>query len=137
VPHFLDTNVLLYSISTEPAEAAKCDRACALLDKDDGALSVQVLQEFYVQTIRPMRRDRLSHSLAVRLIDIWRRRFAVQEMTLPIFDHALRIKVTHQLSYWDSAVVAAARALGCRILYSEDMSDGQQIEGVRIVNPFR
>jgi predicted nucleic acid-binding protein len=137
VPHFIDTNVLLYSISTDPAEAAKCDKAVALLDKDDGALSIQVLQEFYVQATRPTRPDRLSHQLAVALVDIWRRRFQVQETTLPVFDSALRIKAQHQLSYWDSAIVAAARALGCRTLYSEDMGDGRDVDGVQIVNPFR
>jgi predicted nucleic acid-binding protein len=54
---FLDTNVLIYSISRDPAEAAKRDRAVALLDQDDNALSVQVLQEFYMQATRPTRRD--------------------------------------------------------------------------------
>ena len=43
----------------------------------------------------------------------------------------------HGFSYWDSAIIAAARALGCRRLYSEDMSLGREIEGVTIVNPFR
>jgi predicted nucleic acid-binding protein len=70
-------------------------------------------------------------------VDIWRRRFQVQETTLPVFDSALRIKAQHQLSYWDSAIVAAARALGCRTLYSEDMGDGRDVDGVQIVNPFR
>ena len=50
---FLDTNILLYSISRDAREAAKRDRAVALLERDDGALSVQVLQEFYVQATRP------------------------------------------------------------------------------------
>ncbi len=61
-------------------------------------------------------------------------------MTLPIFDSALRISVMYQLSYWDSAIVAAARVLGCQALYSdysEDMGDGLAVDGVRIVNPFR
>jgi predicted nucleic acid-binding protein len=49
---------------------------------------------------------------------------------------ALRIKATHRLSYWDAAIVAAARALGCREIYSEDMSHGRDIEGTVIVNPF-
>ncbi len=136
MPHFLDTNVLLYSISHTPAEAGKRQRAVALLEQDDGALSVQVLQEFYVQSTRSTRPGRLTHQLAVELIEVWRR-FPVQEITLPVFDSALRIKALHQLSYWDSAVVAAARALGCRRLYSEDMSDGQEIDGLQIVNPFR
>jgi predicted nucleic acid-binding protein len=70
VPHFLDTNVLLYSISPAPAEAAKRERALELLDNDDGALSVQVLQEFYVQSTRTTRPGRLTHDLAVDLMDV-------------------------------------------------------------------
>jgi predicted nucleic acid-binding protein len=136
VLHFLDTNVLLYSISRAPAEAGKRQQAAELLEQDDGALSVQVLQEFYVQSTRPTRPGHLNHQLAVELIEAWRR-FPVQDMTLSLFDSTLRIKVAHRLSYWDSAVVAAARALGCRRLYSEDMGDGHEIDGVRIVNPFR
>jgi predicted nucleic acid-binding protein len=109
----------------------------AALDKDDSALSIQVPQEFYLQPTRPTRPDRLSHQHAVALVDIWRRRFQVQEMTPPAFDTALRIKAQHQLSYWDSAIVVAAPTLGCRTLYSENMGDGRDIDGVEIANPFR
>jgi predicted nucleic acid-binding protein len=134
--HFIDTNVLLYSISRDPEEASKRDRAIALLDRDDGALSVQVLQEFYVQATRPTRPDPLPHDVAAGLIATWTR-FAVQDITLAILTAALEIKAARGLSYWDSAIVAAARALSCRELYTEDMSDRQVIGGVAIVNPFR
>jgi predicted nucleic acid-binding protein len=50
---------------------------------------------------------------------------------------ALEIKTIYRLSYWDAAIVAAARALGCRELLSEDMSHGREVEGVTITNPFR
>jgi hypothetical protein len=65
---FLDTNILLYSISRNPAETAKCECAIALIDRDDNALSVQVLQEFYVQAKRPTRTDALPHDIAAALI---------------------------------------------------------------------
>ncbi|WP_119421104.1 PIN domain-containing protein [Desertibaculum subflavum] len=133
--HFLDTNILLYSISRNPAEAAKRERAIDLLDRDGGALSVQVLQEFYVQATRPTRPAPLPHDVATRLIATWTR-FPVQEVTLAILNAALEIKARHGISYWDSAIVAAARALGCRELYSEDLSHGREIGGVQIVNPF-
>jgi predicted nucleic acid-binding protein len=136
VAHFLDTNILLYAISPHPEEAAKRKAADALLNQDDGALSVQVLQEFYVQATRPTRAGRLPHDLAVGLIRAWTR-FRVQETTVPILEAALEIKATHGFSYWDSAIIAAARALGCHRLYSEDMSPGREIDGVTIINPFR
>jgi predicted nucleic acid-binding protein len=134
--HFLDTNILLYSISSDQAEADKRARAIALLDDDNGALSIQVLQEFYVQATRPTRRDRLAHDMAVGFIATWTR-FAIQDITLSVLKAALEIKASHGLSYWDSAIIAAARAVGCRELYSEDMTHGLEVDGVVIVNPFR
>ncbi len=136
MPHFLDTNILLYSISRDPAEADKRIQARDLLDREDGALSVQVLQEFYVQATRTSRSDPLPHSIAAGLIRTWTR-FPVQETTLALVGAALEIKAQAGLSYWDSAIVAAARALGCDVLFSEDMNHGQVIGGVKISNPFR
>ena len=133
---FFDTNILLYSISRHPAEAAKRARAVGLLERDDGGLSIQVLGEFYVQATRPTRPDPLSHELAAAFISKWTR-FRVQEINLAILNAALEIKAAHGFSYWDSAIIAAARALGCRELYTEDRSHGRQVEGVTILNPFR
>jgi predicted nucleic acid-binding protein len=50
---------------------------------------------------------------------------------------AFDIKAAFGLSYWDAAIVAAARLLGCRELMSEDLSHGRTIEGIMITNPFR
>ncbi len=136
MPHFLDTNVLIYSISRDPAETDKRRRAISLLDQDDCALSIQVLQEFYTQATRPTRPEPLPHQIAVGLINGWRR-FPVQDISLAILDAALDIKARHQFSYWDSAIIAAARALGCHRLYSEDMTHGREIDGVTVFNPFR
>jgi predicted nucleic acid-binding protein len=136
MPRFLDTNILLYSISRDPTEGAKRDRAIALIDGEDNALSVQVLQEFYVQATRPSRPDALPHDIAAGLIRTWLR-FRVQDITVPVMTRALDIKAAHRLSYWDAAIVAAAGALGCRELYSEDMAHGREVEGTTIINPFR
>jgi predicted nucleic acid-binding protein len=136
MPHFLDTNILLYSISQNPAESLKRDRAIALLADDSGALSIQVLQEFYVQATRTSRADAVSHELAAGLIEAWSR-FRVQDMTLPILHTALRIRRAHGFSFWDSAIVAAALALGCDRVYTEDLTHGQMVDGLAIVDPFR
>jgi predicted nucleic acid-binding protein len=133
---FLDTNILLYSISSAPDEARKRDIAIDLLAGRDNALSVQVLQEFYVQATRPNRRDALEHDIVVELIRTWLR-FPVQDTTLAVMKDALDIKAASGFSYWESAIVAAARALGCDQLVSEDMSDGRLVAGVQIINPFR
>ncbi len=133
---FLDTNILLYSISAATPEAEKRARAIALLERDDWALSVQVLQEFYVQATRSTRPDALPHKTAAGLVRVWSR-LKVQDITLPLLMSALEIRAAHGFSYWDSAIIAAARALGCRELYSEDFSHGREVEGLIIVNPFR
>jgi predicted nucleic acid-binding protein len=133
---FLDTNVLLYSISQDPAESAKRDIAVALLDRDDVALSVQVLQEFYVQATRATRKDALQHEIAAGLVRTWLR-FKVQEISVPILLGALDIKAAYQLSYWDAAIVAAARALGCKQVLTEDLAHGREVEGILISDPFR
>jgi predicted nucleic acid-binding protein len=133
---FIDTTVLLYSISQDRTEARKHERAVALLEEDDLALSVQVLQEFYVQATRADRPDALPADLAADLIRAWMR-FPVQETTALIHEAALEIEAAHGLPYWDSTIVAAAQALGCQELHSEDLRHGQQVGGVTIVNPFR
>jgi predicted nucleic acid-binding protein len=132
---FLDTNVLLYSISTADDEAAKRDKALRLLDRPDCALSVQVLQEFYVQATRASRRDPLTHETAVSLTETWLR-FPIQENTLVIFHAALRLRKTTGFAFWDCAIIAAANEAGCDQLYSEDMAHGRKIANLQIVNPF-
>lgn len=132
---FLDTNVLLYAVSQAPAEAAKRDRALALLDFDDWVLSVQVLQEFYVQATRATKADRIDPWQANALIESWLR-YQVQEITVPILVAALQASVRYQLSYWDSAILEAARAAGCTQVYSEDLSAGRNYGGIQVINPF-
>jgi predicted nucleic acid-binding protein len=132
---FVDTNVLLYSISTDARERRKRDIARALLDADDIGLSVQVLQEFHVQATRASRADRLEASLASGLVLTWLR-FAVQDVTTAVLLDAMAISQRFGFSYWDSAIVAAARALGCRELLTEDMSHGQALDGLLIRDPF-
>lgn len=136
VMRFVDTNVLLYSVSTQAAESGKAMKAQALLGCRDIALSVQVLQEFYVQSTRPSRSDPLIHDEALAFIRTWKR-FLTQDITLAVLDDALVIKARYQLSYWDSAIIAAAKAANCAEVLSEDMSDGQDYGGVKVVNPFK
>lgn len=133
---FLDTNILLYSISDDPAEAPKRDRARELIDGGGCALSVQVLQEFYVQATRATRASPMERAMASAFVRSWLR-FPVQETTVELIEAAWQIQQDHRFSYWDCAVIAAARALGCETLASEDMDHGRRIDGVTIRNPFR
>jgi predicted nucleic acid-binding protein len=133
---FVDTNVLLYSASTAREEKSKKEIALALLDCDDLALSVQVLQEFYVQATRSSKSGRLSHDEASSLIEAFAR-FRVQETTLALVRASLDARERYGISYWDAAIVEAARSLGCEKVLSEDLNDGQDYGGVKVENPFR
>jgi predicted nucleic acid-binding protein len=133
---FVDTNVLLYAMSSDPAERDKSERANDLLTERDLAMSVQVLQEFYVQATRTSRPDAIGHRQAVLLVESFRR-FPVQDITCGIMLAALDARQRFQLSYWDAAIIEASRALGCTQVLSEDLNDGQDYDGVRVTNPFR
>ena len=133
---FVDTNVLLYAISREDQVREKAARANEILASRDVALSVQVLQEFYVQATRESRSDRLSDEQAATLIEAFRR-FPVQENTVAVMLAAIATKRRFAISYWDAAIIEAGRCLGCQVVLSEDLSDGQDYAGVRVENPFR
>ena len=133
---FVDTNILLYAVSALSEDSAKRDRALSLLEDGDLALSVQVIQEFYVQATRPSRPDALTAEQALRFLEAIDS-FPVQPMTEQIFQQAASISRRFGLSYWDSAILAAADAIGCEVVLSEDMSSEQDYDGMRVINPFQ
>jgi predicted nucleic acid-binding protein len=132
---FADTNVLLYAISRDPHERAKATRANEILASREIGLSAQVLQEFYVQATRDGRADRLTHEQAASLVESFLR-FPIQETTTGIVLSAMATRRRFDISYWDAAILEASRALGCGLVLSEDLSDGQDYGGVRVENPF-
>src|SRR5258706_13413038 len=132
---FIDTNILVYAISSDRAESAKASVALQLLESADYGISVQVMSEFYVTATRKIARP-LSHTKAFDLLHKLRR--------LPVvdFDAALGFEATaleqeHRISYWDAAIIAAAHRLQAATIYSEDLNDGQLYGESRVTNPFR
>lgn len=132
---FVDTNILLYRISTDPAESLKQQIAEQLLGEGDLALSAQVLQEFYVQATRKSRAEPLAHEDAAALIRSWKR-FPIQAISTDVVEAALVAKDRWQLSYWDAAIIEAARIMNCDVVFSEDLNSGQSYDGVVVLNPF-
>jgi predicted nucleic acid-binding protein len=133
---FVDTNLLLYAISRDPGEQVKAERANAILDEGDVGLSVQVLQEFYVQSTRATRPDALTHDQATALVEAFLR-FPAAAITVDVMRAAFGTRQRFGLSYWDAAILEASRSLGCEVVLSEDLSDGADYDGVRVENPFR
>jgi len=132
---FVDTNVLLYSTSRDPSEGEKAARANELLTQRDLALSVQVLQEFYVQATRSTRDDPLTHEQASNLVQAFSR-FPVQSTTLALVQAAMASRNRYGIAYWDAAIIEAARLSGCDEILSEDLSTTQDYGGVFVTNPF-
>lgn len=133
---FLDTNILLYAVSVEPEARAKREAAVDLLQATDLAISAQVMAEFYAQATRQSRALRLTGEEAVTILESLTR-FPVQDVTPGLVLAAATTSTRFQISYWDAAIIEAARRLGCNTVLSEDLGDGQDYGGVRVENPFR
>ncbi len=131
---FVDTNVLLYAAGNDPSERDKIWTARGLVRSEELLLSTQVLQEFYWVATRPNKLG-LSHEEAKAYLDVWKL-FRIQPVNLHTVEDALHLCHAYRISYWDAAILAAARQLTCDRLYTEDLSDGQDYGGVRVVNPF-
>ena len=129
---FFDTNILLYAASSAKSEQGKRSKARDLLAKDGGGLSVQVQAEFYVNATGKFK---LPHDKVVGILESLDS-YPVLSITEAVFWAALQIRGRYQLSYWDSAIIAAALELGCHTVYSEDLNHGQSYAGVRVINPF-
>lgn len=133
---FVDTNILIYA--HDENESSKHDHAVRLIDQlwdeQRGVLSTQVLQEFAIN-LRKSIRLRLSSAEVRRRIES----FLAWEIVINpprAIVRALEIEGKYKVSFWDAMIVQAAVNAGCEVLYSEDLSHGQEYEGVLVVNPF-
>ena len=121
---FVDTNILIYLYSVnEPEKRRKVEKLIA--DKDC-VISVQVLNEFSSVCLRKLRIPTQQILAAINEITLCMSLFPMDANTVR---QALRLCAQWNYSYYDSAILAAAIQSGCATLYSEDMSDGQIIEG--------
>jgi len=136
-PQFVDTNILIYA--HDRSAGTKHERARALLtelwESGDGCLSIQVLQEFYVNITRKVARPLPPDTARQIIADLGH--WTVHSPTVDDVLNAIALQERHGLSFWDAMIVASAMQLGCLVLWSEDLNDGQEYDGARIVNPFR
>lgn len=134
VPSFVDTNVLLYAASNAPEDSAKRQRAREILAQPGLGFSAQVLQEFYAVAVTKQRLQ-MTHDDAVAVLEALNA-FPVWPVTRELVLEAISSKQRFQISYWDAAILTAAKQMGCSTVYSEDLNPGQDYDGVRVVNPF-
>lgn len=127
---FFDTNVVLYLLSADVSKADRAEELIAL----GGTLSVQVLNEFVAVASRKLR---MPWSEIREVLSLLRSVCAIEPITIETHERAVQIAERYGLSIYDALIVSAALLAGCRTLYSEDMQDGQVIEGLLTIrNPF-
>lgn len=135
-PAFVDTNVLVYAFDTsDPRRQIARDLLARLLDEDRLRLSTQVLQEFYVTVTRKIARP-LAPGEALKIMDDFAS-WPVVQLDYPLIREAVLTATEAQLSFWDGLIVVAARRADAALLYTEDLNHGQEIRGVKVVDPFR
>jgi predicted nucleic acid-binding protein len=134
-PVFVDSNVFIYAVdraNPRKNEAARLWRS-ELWKSRLGRVSFQVLEEFYANVHRKWPGAREQVQAEIRNLMAWRP-VVIDER---IVEDGWTIQERYKISFWDSLIVAAAKAASCRYLLTEDLQASQDLDGVVIVNPFR
>lgn len=135
-PVFVDTNVLVYSRDATEAQKQPLahDWIAALWRSRSGRLSVQVLHEYYVTVTDKLRpgMDRKDARADVRSFMAWK----PVSLEASLIEQAWKDQDRYRLSWWDALIVAAARTADCTYLLSEDYQDGQDLGGLKVIDPF-
>jgi predicted nucleic acid-binding protein len=132
---FIDTNVLIYAHDADAGAKHQIAKEVLreLWTERTGVLSVQVLQEFYVNVTRKISTP-VSKELARLVVSsyaIW-----CTETTATEIASAFRIEDESRIGFWDALIVSAASKSGATRILSEDLNAGQRIAGIVIENPF-
>ncbi len=133
---FVDTNIIVYSVDAvdEPRHSIAVERMRELWKSENGVLSTQVLQEFFVVSTTKIPRP-LSQEDARRFVY----RLSAWDVVVNNSDSILRaidIQAEHGYSFWDCLILDAAIQGGAQVLLTEDFTHDRMINGVRVVNPF-
>lgn len=134
---FLDTNIIVYSFDTTSSK--KCKRARELLAQaltdNSGIISYQVVQEFINFALRISSRPMTLSQCHQYFLKVLKPLCAIQS-SAPLYLRAFALKERTGYSWYDSLIVASAIEGSCEVLYSEDLQDTRNIDGVLITNPF-
>lgn len=132
---FFDSNILVYM--QDATDKQKQQKARNLLfectENESAVISTQCLQEFYNVVANKLKQDKITTK---QIIHSFAQSIPVIQITPRLIENAIDISIKTQFSFWDSLIISAAENANCNILYSEDLNDGQIVNGVRIINPF-
>ncbi len=134
----IDTNILIYSVdfdevTKQPIAAQLCNQ---LGQQSDTLLLWQALLEFLRWLVAEENANRLTRAEVRRFISTSRQTFPLEMPTPACLDRALDLADRHQLSHWDSMLVAAGLEAGVDTLYTEDMGAPRKIDSLELINPF-
>ena len=131
---FVDTNILIYAHdrSAGPKHDRASDLVVRLTEDGSGALSTQVLIEFYAVATRKLRRPVEEAEAALEDLGCW----TIHRLEHADLMRAVRLQRRHRISWWDALIINSAIELGCEILWSEDLAHGQRFGSVRVQDPF-
>jgi predicted nucleic acid-binding protein len=133
---FVDTNVLVYvrDRTDEEKQRRAAEWMAALWESRLGRLSMQVLQEYYVTITRKLDPPRTLEEAREDVLALAAWQPAGSDVET--LESAWTLQDRYGYAWWDSLILAAAVGAGCRYLLSEDLQDGQSVEGLEIVSPF-
>ncbi|MCQ2241697.1 PIN domain-containing protein [Treponema sp.] len=132
---FFDSNIFVYtgdSSNPEKSEIAK-KLLESVANEGNGIISTQNLQEFYNASTKKLHRDKNTVKLD---IEDYSSIFPVVQVSIPIILKAIDIQIKYQLGFYDSLIISTASYENCVVCYSEDLTDGQIVDGVKVINPF-
>ena len=133
---FVDTNVLVYAHDSSAGSKHKQAQNVLrnLWESEQGCLSIQVLQEFYVTVTRKVARPLSPEQASQVIVNLgaWQ----VHSPSVTDIQEAIAIQTRYNLSFWDAMIIQSAVRLGCDTLWSEDLNTGQRYAGVEVINPF-
>ena len=134
---FIDSNVFVYLFDeTDDRKREAAERIVdSALQTHNASISFQVVQETLNVLTRnlptPISVEGAKDFLRQVLVPLWR-----VSPSPALYDRALDLQSRYRYGFYDSLIIAAALDAGCTQLFSEDLQDGQQIEGLTIRNPF-
>jgi predicted nucleic acid-binding protein len=129
----LDANILVYAVDRADHRHAAAVEIVSRAARVDCVQTLQSLAEFFVVATR---RGKASGNAARRIVDGWRSVFPVCAANERALELAMSAVAEHTIAFWDAMLWSTAKLAGCRLLLSEDLQDGRNLEGVRFINPF-
>jgi predicted nucleic acid-binding protein len=132
---FIDSNILVYTHDSYDKNKQKTARKTVrnIVETENAVISTQILQEFYTICTKKLH---LEPFKVKEYVHTYSENLEVVQNSSEIIERGIDISIISQISFWDALVIAAAEYSKCSEIITEDLNDGQIINGIKISNPF-